>query len=122
MLSYVNLVSNDMKIEDNLEKLRQRKCDSHNKYKASYLCTNPLCVTNSLCFLCQLCYKNHSKNHFINQEIKSIEDLFYTKALTRMKEYYKIDSSHEDKIEAISQDLDQIFETLKITLCNMINE
>ena len=89
-----SLFNEETTIENNLEKLRQRKCDSHNKYKASYFCTNSLCVTNSLCFLCQLCYKNHSKNHFINQEIKSIEDLFSTKALTQMKEDSQLDSSY----------------------------
>ena len=101
MLSYVNLVSNDIKIQENLEKLRQRKCNSHNKYKASYFCTNALCVINSLCFLCQLCYKNHSKIHFIDQEMRPIDDLFSTKALVQRKEDSKLDSSHEDTINKI---------------------
>ena len=116
------LFNEETTIENNFEKLRQRKCDSHNKYKASYFCTNSLCVTNSLCFLCQLCYKNHSKNHLNYQKIMSIEDLFSVKALAQMKEDCKIDSALQEKINQISQDLDQIFGKLKETLSIIIDE
>ena len=122
MLSYVNLVSNDLKIEENLEKIRQKRCDSHNKYKASHFCTNHLCIKNSTSFLCQFCYNNHSKNHKNNEEIQSVEDLFSTKRLTQMKEDCKLDSSHEDTINEILQVLDQIFGKLKETFSNVIDE
>ena len=84
----------DNKIEENFEKIRQKKCDTHNKYKASYCCINSLCVKNLSCFLCELCYKNHSKNHLNSQEIKSIGDLFSTKTLSQMKEK-KLMKSHK---------------------------
>ena len=122
MFSYVNLVNNDIKIEENLEKLRQKRCDSHSKYKASYFCTNFSCLKNSTSFLCEFCYNNHSTNHLKQKEIQSVEDLFSTKRLTQMKEDCKIDSSHEDKINKVLQDLDHIFKTLKINLCNIINK
>ena len=86
MFDYVNLFSDENKIEENFEKLRQKKCDNHNKYKASYCCINPLCIKNSASFLCELCYKNHDKNHLNCQEIKSVWDLFPMKRLSQMKE------------------------------------
>ena len=73
MFSYVDLVSNDIKIEENLEKLRQKNCDEHKKYKASHFCTNLSCVTNSMSFLCQFCYNKHSINHLNHKEIKYVD-------------------------------------------------
>ena len=119
MFNYVNA---EIKIEKNLENLRQRKCDSHNKYKASYFCTNFSCVKNSTSFLCEICYKNHSRNHLNSQEIKSVWDLFPMKRLNQMKEDCKIDPAHQEKINRISQDLDQIFGKLKVTLCDIIDK
>ena len=83
MFSHVNLISHDIKIEKNFEKLLQRKCDSHTKYKASYFCTNHSCVKNSTSFLCKRCYNNHPKNHLNHKEIKSIRDLFQMKNLIK---------------------------------------
>ena len=122
MIQFIDFVNDEIKIEENFEKLRQRKCNSHNKYKACYFCTNFSCVQNSTSFLCELCYNDHPKNHFNNKEIKSVEDLFSMKRLIQMKEDCKIDPAYQDKINQISQDLDQIFEKLKETLCNMIDE
>ena len=84
--TYVNLIDDEKKIEDNFEKLLPKKCDSHNKYKASYCCINPLCVKNSCCFICELCYNNHSKSHLNNKKIKSVADLFQMKRFNQMKE------------------------------------
>ena len=111
-----------MSIEENFEKLCQKKCNEHNKYKASYFCVNPLCVTNSSCFLCQFCYKNHSKTHLNYYEIKYIDEIFSTKGLTQMKEDCKIDPAYQEKVNAVLQDLDQIFEKLKSTLCSIIDQ
>ena len=44
------------------------------------------------------------------------------KRLTQMKEDYKIDTAYQEKLNEISQDLDQIFGKLKVTLCNIIDE
>ena len=118
----MNLVSNDIKIEENLEKIRQKRCDSHNKYKASHFCTNLSCIKDSISFLCEFCYNNHFINHFNNKEIKTVDEIFSTKRLTQMKEDCKIDSSHQEKINQILQDLDQIFRKLKETLCNIIDQ
>ena len=122
MLSYVNLVNNDVKIEENLERIRQKRCDNHNKYKASYFCTNLSSLKNSTSFLCQFCYNNHSINHLKYKEIQSVEDLFSTKRLTQMKDDCKIDPSFQDKINKVLQDLGHIFETLKITICDIIDK
>ena len=122
MFTYVNLVSDEKKIEENLEKIRQKRCDSHNKYKASHFCSNILCVKNSTSFLCQFCYNNHSINHLKYKEIHFVEDLFSTKSLTQMKEDSKLDSSHEDKINKILQDLDHIFGKLKENLRIVIDQ
>ena len=122
MFSYVNLVSNDIKIEENLEKIRQKRCDNHNKYEASHFCTNLSCVKNSTSFLCELCYNNHPKNHFNHKEIQSVGDLFQMKRFNQMKEYAKFDPAHQEKINQISQDLDHIFGKLKETLSNIIDE
>ena len=122
MLSYF-VLNDEIKIEENLEKLRQKKCDTHNKYKASHFCMNPLCINNSLSFLCELCYINHSKDHFNHKEIKYVDEIFFsTKRLTQMKEDCKIDTIHEGKINVILQNLDQIFEKLKETFCNVIDK
>ena len=122
MFGYANLISDEKKIEENFEKLLQRKCDNHNKYKASYFCTNISCVKNSTNFLCELCYNNHSKSHLYHKEIKSVWDLFQMKRFNQMKEDCKIDPADQEKINQISQDLDHMFDTLKITLCNIIDK
>ena len=122
MLSFVNLVSDDIKIEENFEKLLQRKCDTHNKYKASYCCINLLCVKNSCCFLCELCYSNHPQSHLNNKEIKTVDQIFSTKRFTQMKDDCKIDPSFQDIINKVLQDIDNMFETLKITLCDIIDK
>ena len=122
MLSYLNPINDDIKIEENLEKIRQKSCDSHKKYQASYFCTNIICVKNSCCFLCEFCYSNHPIDHFNHKEIQYIDDLFSTKRLTQMKADSKLDSSYEDKINKILKYLDQIFEKLKMTLSNIIDE
>ena len=122
LIGNVDLVDGITKVEENFEKIRQKQCDNHNKYKASYCCINPLCVKNSSCFLCELCYKNHSQNHINCQEIKSIGDLFSMKKLTQMKEDCKKDPAYQEKINKISQDVDDIFVKLKETLCIIIDE
>ena len=122
MIGHISLVNDERKIEENFEKLRQKKCDSHNKYKATYCCTNFSCIKNSTSFLCEFCYKNHSQNHLNCQEIKSVGDLFSMKRLTQMKEDCKIDSSHEEKINVILQDVDHVFGELKESFCNIIDE
>ena len=64
-----SLVNAEIIIEVNLEKLRQKRCNSHNKHKATYFCTNHSCVTNSKSFLCAFCYKNHYHSiHFSGGE------------------------------------------------------
>ena len=69
MFSYVDLANDDeIKIEENLEKIRQKRCDSHNKYQVSHFCTNPSYLKNSTSFLCEFCYSNHYKNHQIQKE------------------------------------------------------
>ena len=122
MFSHMNFITNDIKIEENFEKLLQRKCDGHNKYKASYFCTNLSCVKNSTSFLCELCYDNHPQNHCNHKEIKSVGDLFQMKRFNQMKEDCKIDPSFQDKINNVLQDLDHMFETLKIILCDIIDK
>ena len=121
MFSYV-FANDTIKIEEKLEKIRQKKCDSHNKYKASHFCTNLSCVKNSTSFLCEFCYKNHSQNHINCQEIKSVGDLFSMKRFTQMKEDCRIDPAYQEKIDAILQDVDNIFGKLKDTLCNIIDQ
>ena len=120
MFSHMNLI--DIKMEENFDKLLQRKCDGHNKYKASYFCINPLCVKNSTSFLCELCYNNHCKSHLKHKEIKTVDEIFSTKRFNQMKEDCKIDSSHQDKINKLLQDLDHIFGKLKETLSSAIDE
>ena len=122
MIGFIDLTDSEAKIEENLEKIRQKRCDSHNKYKAAYFCTNVSCIKNSTSFLCGLCYDNHSKNHLNNKEIKSIEDLFSTKRLSQIKEDSKIDSSHEVKLKQILQDLDEKFGKLKESFNSIIDE
>ena len=122
MLSHMNLISNDIKIEENFEKILQRKCDSHNKYKAFYFCTNLSCVKNSTSFLCELCYNNHPKSHFNHKEIQYLGDLFQIKRLKQMKEECKIDPSFREKINKVLEDLDNIFGKLKETSSKMIDE
>ena len=39
-----NLVDDEEKIKEDLEKIRQKRCDNHNKYKASHFSTNLLCI------------------------------------------------------------------------------
>ena len=121
MLSFA-LINDEIKIEENLGKMRQKKCDNHNKYKASYCCINPFCIKTLSCFLCELCYKNHSQNHLNCLQIRPMDDLFSTKKLTQMKEDCKIDPAHQQKINTILKDLDQIFGKLKYNLCNIIDE
>ena len=122
MIGFIDLVDGEIKIQENFEKLRQKRCDSHNKYKASHFCTNISCITNSTGFLCELCYNNHSKDHPNHKEIKSVDDLFSMKRLTQIKEDCRIDTVYEEKINAISQDLDQIFGKLKKTFNEIIDE
>ena len=122
MLSFVNLVNDEMKIQENLEKIRQKKCDSHNKYQASHFCTNPSCIKNSTSFLCEFCYNNHSKNHLNRKEIKTIDELFSTKRLTQMKEDCKLDSAFEEKVIQVLQDLDRKFGKLKKTVSKIIDD
>ena len=122
MINFVSLIDGEFKIEENLEKIRQKKCNSHNKYKASYFCINPSCVKNSTSFLCELCYNNHSKNHAQCQEIKFIDDLFSTKRFSQIIEDYQKNSSDRDEIDTILQDLDQIFGKLKGDISNIIDE
>ena len=65
MIGFIDIINDkDAKIEENLEKIRQERCDNHNKHQASYCCINPSCVKNSLCFLCELCYNNHDKKSY----------------------------------------------------------
>ena len=80
MFSYF-LVNDEIKIEENFEKILQKRCDNHNKYKASHFCTNILCVKNSTSFLCEFCSKNNSNTHRNYEEIQSFEDLFSIKRL-----------------------------------------
>ena len=113
MFSHVNFVNDEIERQENLEKIRQKKCDNHNKYQVSHFCTNPSCVQNSTSFLCELCYNNHSKNHLIHKKIKTVDELFSTKRLAQMKEYSKIHLAYEDKIDQVLQDLDHKFRKLK---------
>ena len=120
----IGFANDEIKIQENLEKLRQKRCDSHNKYKASYFCTNISCVKNSASFLCDLCYRNHSKNHVTSQEIKTVDEIFSTKKLTQIKEDCKMDSSNidTDKINQVLKDLDDKFGKLKVNICKIIDE
>ena len=122
MIRFINLVDDEIKLEENLEKICQKRCDSHNKYKATHFCTNFSCVKNSTSFLCELCYNNHSKNHLKHKEIKGVEDLFSLKRMSQIKEDCKIDPVHQEKINQISQELDKIFGKLKETFSNMIDQ
>ena len=115
----IGLIESAIKIEANLEKIRQKKCDSHNRYKASYFCTNVSCVINSTSFLCELCYDNHSKNLPNHREIKAVDDLFSTKRLTQIKQDCKID---EDKIKLLLLDVDQKFGKLRENFSRIIDE
>ena len=67
-MDFIDLADGDIKIEQNFEKLRQKKCNNHDKQKASYFCTNVSCIQNSTSFLCKLCYNSHSKNHLNHKE------------------------------------------------------
>ena len=83
MIGFIGLFNNEnVKIEKNLEKIRQKKCDSHNKYQASYCCINPSCY---------------------------VDELFSTKRLVQIKENCKIDPAYQEKIHQVLQDLDHIF-------------
>ena len=116
MISFIGLVDNELKIQENLEKIRHKKCDSHNKYQASHFCTNSSCVKNSTSFLCELCYNTHSNNHLNHKEIKYVDELFSTKILAQMKEDCKLHLAFEEKISKILQDVDQKFGKLKKTI------
>ena len=122
MIGFIGLADSELKIQENLVKIRHKKCDSHNKYQASYFCTNSSCVKNSTSFLCELCYKKHSKNHLNYQKIQYVDEIFSTKRLARMKEDCKIDSAYEEKVSQVLQNIDQKFEKLKKTLCNIIDD
>ena len=122
MIGFIGLVDSEIKIQENLEKIRQKRCDSHSKYKASHFCTNISCVKNSTSFLCELCLKNHSKNHFNCQEIKTVDEIFSTKRLTQIKEDFKIDSSHTDKISQVLKDIDEKFGKLKVNINKIVDE
>ena len=123
MIGFIRLVNDqDAKIQENLEKIRQKKCESHNKYQASHFCTNSTCVKNSTSFLCELCYNNHSKNHLNSKEIKTVDELFSTKRLTQIKEGCKLDLLYEDKISQVLQDIDKKFRKLKKTISSIIDD
>ena len=122
MLNSVSLIDSEIKIQENLKKIRQIKCASHNKNKASYFCTNASCVQNSTSFLCELCYDNHSKNHAQHHEIKYIDDIFSTNRFNQIKADCKIDPSYQDKIDQILHDIDQMFGSLKENFGNVIDQ
>ena len=122
MISFIGLTNGEIKIEENFEKIRQKKCDSHNRYKASHFCTNISCVKNSTSFLCELCYRSHSKNHVISQEIKTIDEIFSTKRLTQIKVDCKMDSSNKNKVDQVLKGLDEKFGKLKVNICKIIDE
>ena len=122
MVFYSNPIDQELIIQNNLLNLRQRKCDTHKKYQASHFCTNSLCVKNSESFLCELCYENHAKNHQIQKEIKTVDELFSTKRLAQIKENCNVDPVYQYKIDQVLQDIDQKFGKLKGTISKIIDD
>ena len=120
MIDTFEYISAEENIKNNLQKLKKFKCDSHKKHQASYFCINPNCINNSTSFLCELCVNNHHTNHAAERQIKSIDYLFSVKLLDQIKEECKITSSRkEDTIRDLKK-IDDIFDDLKTTLCNII--
>ena len=115
--------SNQTNIFTNLEKICQTKCNAHDKFKAEQICFHPLCISNSTCFLCELCFQTHHYNHKAQGLLKPIEQVFSTKVLNKVVEHQK-NLSKMTKGETLQNNLDhvdKVFKNLKSSIIEMID-
>ena len=111
------------KISLNMALISLTFCHFHKDVFAEYLCTHTDCINQSICFICELCFKTHSSDHLGQNNVVSTQILFSTRLLEKAKVIVKTHETELDqdiKFQEAKTQINNIFIKFEARLVSMM--
>ena len=109
----------------NLARISETLCHFHKDLSAEYICTQADCINQNICFLCELCFDNHTSNHLHQKDIISTHSIFSTRLLKKTKAVVRaqeIELNQDKNFQEVKTQISDAFIKLEAKLVSMIKE